>query len=259
MNNFFEEQLEILKIKIDNLNNFIDKRRKSTNKQFYDQKIQIMKRELRKIMISLEGSSFNFSVEEKKLFSNLLKIINNILNKWNFDEIKNSIRKLRDEIFPIFEARLELNKKRDGSFIVERIYNVNSPFDFHNDIRDIINLAKKEIFIIEPYIDEDLLEITLRGINNLINIKILSNSHNHKGKFVKVSNKFTSQHDGTFDARETDKIHDRGIFIDGIGGWVIGQSLKQGGKKPTYILRLNNPKKLETIYNKIFFNSKKIK
>jgi len=153
------------------------------------------------------------------------------------------------------EIALEENQKD----FIERIYDENSPFDFHNDIRDIIKSAKKEIFIVEPYIDEDLLEVTLRKVNNSIDIKILANIHNPKGKFVKVSNKFISQHKGKFEAKETDKIHDRGIFIDNKEGWVVGQSLKQGGKKPTYLIKLQNPRKLEAIYNKIWLSASKIK
>ena len=156
-------------------------------------------------------------------------------------------------------TKIELELLEEDNLFEERIYDENSPFDFHNDIRDIIKLAKEEIVIVKPYIDEDILEITLRKVNNLIDIKILANIHNPKGKFVKVSNKFISQHQGKFEAKETDKIHDRGIFVDNKEGWVIGQSLKQGGKKPTYIIKLRNSKKLESIYNKIFLNSTKIK
>ena len=39
----------------------------------------------------------------------------------------------------------------------------------------------------------------------------------------------------------------------------MGQSIQQGGKKPTYIIKLQKSSKLEGIYKKIFSNSKKIK
>jgi len=158
-----------------------------------------------------------------------------------------------------FIQDLELEVESSSSFN-ERIYNKGSPFDFHNDIKEILNESKRQIFIVEPFINEDLLEITLRGIDNKLDILILTNSNNanKRGKFTKISNMFKAQHKGKFETRESTEIHDRGVFIDNLIGWVMGQSIKDAGKKPTYLIKLQNPKKLEDIYNNIWKQSKKV-
>ena len=216
--------------------------------QFYLEKFRKVERNLNKLRISFEKAP-----RSKKEGLGFIKDKLKKLTRAMTYESKNKILEDLEDSIDNFKEGKEI------SILKERIYKENSPFDFHNDIRDIIKKAKKEIFIVEPYIDEDLLEITLRGIDSNLNIKILSNSKNPKGKFVRVANKFSSQHKGSFGARETDQIHDRGIFIDNDEGWVMGQSIKQGGKKPTYLIKLQNPKELESIYNKIFLKSSKIR
>jgi len=246
-NEILKELEEIKK----SINDFKFKSKKySTGHKYYKENLKKLKLKIRSFLIRLQKAYGKVKMPEE---------IHTLLN--SFLRLEKPSKKDCEIFYDDLEVKiqdLELSVEEED-FLQERIYDLGSPFDFHNDVRDIIKKAEKEIFIIEPYIDEDLLEITLRGINNLINIKILANSHNPRGKFVKVSNKFISQHKGKFEARETDKIHDRGIFIDNKDGWVIGQSLKQGGKKPTYIIKLKDSKKLEAIYNKIFLKSKKIK
>jgi hypothetical protein len=62
-----------------------------------------------------------------------------------------------------------------------------------------------------------------------------------------------------YEVRESVDVHDRGIFIDDAQGWVMGQSIKDAGKKPTYLIKLLEPKRLESIYQKIWNSASKIK
>jgi|GEM_PF-6876836 len=224
----------------------------SNYKKSFNLKINLLDK---KYILLERALSKQSNKELTKLFKKIKGDVETITSYKNPESAIEEIEFIKNKIWNKIEIQLD----SEDNTLEERIYDENSPFDFHNDIRDIINLAENEVFIVEPYIDEDLLEITLRGIKNSINIRILSNLHNPKGKFVKISNKFISQHKGSFDVRETDRVHDRGIFIDKAMGWVIGQSLKQGGKKPTYIVKLRDSKKLESVYDKIFFNSTKVK
>lgn len=155
---------------------------------------------------------------------------------------------------------LELNEEHEEDF-TERIYDKNLPFDFHNDIKEIIGQTKKELFVVEPFVDDHLLEITLKDFDKNLNLKILTNSKHAdmRGKFEKLANLFKIQQIGGFEVRESEDIHDRAIFIDKERGWVVGQSIKDAGKKPTYLIKLQNSKKLEEIYDKIWKQSKKIK
>ena len=150
---------------------------------------------------------------------------------------------------------MEINFEEDLS---ERIYDQKSRFDFRIDIKEIFDKANKEIFIIDSWINEDLLEIYLKNIKRKIKIRVLS-GENPKGKIVKLINDFNNQYN-SLQIRESSKIHDRGVFTDNCEGWVMGQSIKDAAKeKPTYLIKLQNPKQLETIYKKIWNLSKKVK
>lgn len=155
---------------------------------------------------------------------------------------------------------LELSEEDD--FFEEIIYDKNSPFDFHMNIKDLIGSAKKEVFIVEPFVTEHLLELTLKDINKSLKIKILTNSNNadKRGGFTKLSPLFGKQCINGYEVRESEDIHDRAIFIDNESGWVIGQSIKDAAKsKPTYLRKLKESKKLESIYQQIWNSSSKIK
>jgi hypothetical protein len=50
------------------------------------------------------------------------------------------------------------------------------------------------------------------------------------------------------EVRHSKEIHDRIIVVDGEDCWLIGASIKDGGKKPTYLIPLSTivaPRKLE--------------
>lgn len=216
--------------------------------KYHKSKLKGLKLEIRSFLLKIKKSS-----QRKEILKNLERSLLIFLS------LEKPLKKDCEKMIDFLDIKIQDLEFDDEEIFKERIYKENSSFDFHNDLKDIIKRAKKEIFIIEPYIDEDILELTLRGVDSNLDIKILSNSNNPKGKFVKVANKFSSQHKGSFEAREIDKIHDRGVFIDTDEGWVIGQSFKHGGKKPTYLIKLKDSKKLESIYRRIWTSSKKIK
>jgi hypothetical protein len=58
--------------------------------------------------------------------------------------------------------------------------------------------------------------------------------------------------------KKTTEIHDRVLFVDSRDAWLMGASIKDAGKKPTYLMPLSpelGAKKLE-IYNSIWNHEK---
>jgi len=240
-----------LKEIIKSLENFRAKSKKySAGHTYYKKSLKKLKLEIRAFLLKLQKVYGKVAIPEEAYTSlNAFLALEKPLPK--------DCEKLIDNL-NINIQDLELNLEEN---FTERVYDAGSPFDFHTDFRDILSKAENEIFIIEPFINEDLLEVTLRGIDSNLNIKILTNSNNadRRGKFTKISNMFKTQHKGNFETRESQYIHDRGIFINNIAGWVMGQSIKDAGKKPTYLIKLQNPQKLESIYRKIWNSASKVK
>lgn len=194
----------------------------------------------------------------QKLKKAFKKVEGNIETITNYKNPETSLEEINylEEHWPNIEVALE----NDGIGFHERIYEKGSRFDFHLDIKEIRDSTSKELFIIEPYVKDHLLEITLKGVNKNLNIRILTNPNNMKysGNFMKLGNMFKTQQKGIFEVRENTDIHDRGIFCDAKEGWIMGQSIKDGAKRPTYLVRLREPKKLKQTYEKIWKASKKI-
>ena len=186
----------------------------------------------------------------KKAFNKISGDIETITKYKNPDSSLEEINYI-EEHWPDIEITLE-----EGIGFTERIYDKGSRFDFYLDIKEIFNKAKKNLLIVDSWVNEDLLELYLKNLSKSINIRVLAGA-NPKGNLVKVGNIFKSQH-GNLEVRENLDIHDRGIFCDLDNGWVMGQSIKDGAKKPTYLIQLREPKKLKEIYDRIWQQSKKI-
>ena len=52
--------------------------------------------------------------------------------------------------------------------------------------------------------------------------------------------KFNAQYGSQVEARESQSLHDRLIFIDGVECWVLGASIKDAAKKATYLAPLEH-------------------
>lgn len=150
---------------------------------------------------------------------------------------------------------LKLGLELDGEDEIGKVYDSNKTYDFFVDLKAILNSAQSEIFIVDPYFNGRAFEDFLAGVRPPVKIEILS-----KGPLADDVKPHADKHSQQFSTvtniRKTKKTHDRVMFIDGSDGWIIGGSLNDGGKKPSYILPLHpalTPEKrkiYQSIWNK---------
>ena len=152
-------------------------------------------------------------------------IANNVLmfEKINSIELKQlEYQKDADEKFGrIFEYMA--NHEEDN----QKIFYDGQIFDAFSFLADIIGHAKKEIILIDGYIDV----ITL-------NILAKKNAGVNVFAYTLPSTRITAQDINNFNAqypmltvKKTIAFHDRFLIIDGVEGYHIGASLKDAGKK----------------------------
>jgi hypothetical protein len=137
----------------------------------------------------------------------------------------------------------------------ERVYEKGQVYDFYKDIRDITQLAKAEVFLIDAYPDEEVLDLYLEKVPVSVKIRILTN--NPKGKFVAVAHKFKMKPGVAFEVRRNNDCHDRIFFIDG-ECWVMGQSLKDAAKKPTYLVKIESNALFKKVFDDLWSQSAKL-
>lgn len=109
----------------------------------------------------------------------------------------------------------------------QKIFYDGQIFDAFSFLADIIGHAKKEIILIDGYIDVITLNILAKknaGVNvfayTLPSTRITAQDINH----------FNAQYP-MLTVKKTIAFHDRFLIIDGVEGYHIGASLKDAGKK----------------------------
>ena len=138
---------------------------------------------------------------------------------------KNNILVNHEERILKLEESLNKFSSKQSSIIYEgKIYDANSI------LLDILNDANEEIIIIDNYINKELLDL-LKDINT----KIIMISKNFNEELIK---KYKSQYKNIYFI-DNNPFHDRYIIIDKKEVYISGMSLKDIGKKYSYINKIN--------------------
>jgi hypothetical protein len=132
-------------------------------------------------------------------------------------------------------------------------YAPGNEYEFYKDITSILLTAKSAITIIDPYLNREIFEVYVNGIDRSVKVRILTS--NPPGDALAIASKYASG--GNLELRTTSAIHDRAIFADG-RVWMVGQSLKDAAKKkPTYIIE-HDAALMLPMYKDIWNNAKVI-
>lgn len=125
------------------------------------------------------------------------------------------------------ELKLDLPEKD-----LRGVYEPGQEYEFYRDIKAIVGMASKEIFVIDPYINADMFDLYAGSIPRTVNFRLLTGTF--PAQVLSLAQKYASG--GNLKCKSSNAIHDRVIFVDN-RVWVSGQSLKDAAKKkPTYII-----------------------
>jgi hypothetical protein len=113
-------------------------------------------------------------------------------------------------------------------------YEAGDEFAFYKDLKGIVSVALKDLFIVDNYLNTEFFELYVEPIATPVSVRILTDQV--RGSLQTVAQKYARR--GKFELRSSKDVHDRHIFIDG-RGWMVGQSIKDAAKKkPTYIVEM---------------------
>jgi len=128
------------------------------------------------------------------------------------------------------------------------------PFDAFRDIEEIVLSAKEELRVIDPYVDKSLFHLYLDDVPTDVDIKIIT-KHMYD-KFGEVARLFKAQRPH-FEVGVSNQIHDRYLIVDK-RAWIIGQSIKDAGKKPLSIVEITNGEKAIDLFTRLWNRSNKV-
>lgn len=128
-----------------------------------------------------------------------------------------------ERILKLEEQFNKFSSKRNTIIYEGKIY------DAYSVMLDIFNESKDEIIIVDNYVNKELLDI-LREVDK----KIIVISNNMNNELIK---KYESQYDNTQFVTDN-PFHDRYIILDRKEVYASGMSLKDVGKKYSYINKI---------------------
>lgn len=192
-----------------------------------------------KIAVQVSINIMRTFVEMRRFFANnalLFEKISDIELKQL--EYKKSTDAKFDQIFQYIEGHAEAEQK---IFFDGQIY------DAFSLIISIIQQAKKEIVLIDGYVDVDTLNILAKKNAN-VNVMIYTYA-NARLTNTDVAN-FNAQYPALSVTR-TQVFHDRFIILDGLAAYHIGASLKDAGRKCFGISLLDDPGMVKDLLNRL--------
>ena len=148
-------------------------------------------------------------------------------------------------------AKLELQAPKATA----KVYGPGDAYDVYRDLGQLISAAKSSVFLADPYTDEEVFELYLERLDKNVAIRLLTRPPS--AALRKVASKFAARPGMKFEARFTEKIHDRVIVVDNTDCWVIGQSIKDAAtKKPTYLLPVDAVSDMVRLYEEAWNDAK---
>jgi hypothetical protein len=161
---------------------------------------------------------------------------------WHFIKTQEGLATYASRRDYIWNAFRPLLAGVDDEFGIEReaFFVKGSDHDAYVHIRTILQTAKAELFIIDPYMDGTIFQLLGTLASTTMTVRILTSKC--PSDFSLEAKKFTKQHPGfAVEVRTTRDFHDRFIILDKTRCYLLGASIKDAGNKGFTVVPLQEP------------------
>lgn len=141
---------------------------------------------------------------------------------------------------------------------------VGNSFDAFSALSKILGNAKKDVFIIDPYMDEVTLTDFGTAVPENIKLRLMADEKDCKATLLPAAQNWVKQYGAkrVLSVRLAPQrtLHDRAIFIDGTTAYTLTQSLNAFAKRsPAEIIKADDTASLKiAAYEEIWKNSKEL-
>ena len=112
-------------------------------------------------------------------------------------------------------------------------------FDYFDEIRKIIELAKQDLFFVDPYLDAEFVSRYLSHVSAGTTIRLLARER--LATLLPAVEAFVRQNGTSIGVRSAPNFHDRYVFVDGVQCYQSGASFKDGAKSaPTTLTQVTD-------------------
>jgi hypothetical protein len=110
-------------------------------------------------------------------------------------------------------------------------------FDYFDEVRKVIELAKQDLLFVDPYLDADFVSRYLPFVAVGVSIRLLAREK--LATLLPAVDAFAQQTSRKIEVRSVAGFHDRYLLIDGVSCHQSGASFKDGAKKsPTTLTQI---------------------
>lgn len=112
-------------------------------------------------------------------------------------------------------------------------------FDYFDEVRKIIELAKQDLLFVDPYLDAEFVSRYLSHVSKGVTIRLLARER--LTTLLPAVDLFAKQLGCTIEVRSAQHFHDRYVFIDRNACYQSGASFKDGAKSaPTMLNQITD-------------------
>ena len=131
-----------------------------------------------------------------------------------------------------------------GNLLPQGILETGAEFDAFRFVTRLVESAKKEIVLIDPYSDASTLEVLAKKAKG-VKVRLVCKATNWPKPTATEIAKFNRQYKG-LTVERSDNFHDRFVIIDGVELYNLGSSINSLGRRlTTYTTR--DPKEIEKV------------
>jgi hypothetical protein len=135
------------------------------------------------------------------------------------------------------QARFDLRMETMGQTDV--VVGHRMVFDYFDEVRKIIELARKDLLFVDPYLDAEFVSRYLPHVSSGVAIRLLAREK--LAKLLPAVDFFSQQSGIKVEVRSICGFHDRYVFVDGASCYQSGASFKDGARtSPTTLTQITD-------------------
>jgi hypothetical protein len=119
----------------------------------------------------------------------------------------------------------------------QNVYGAGHAYEYYRDLQKIVKSARSDVCFVDAWLDDEIFNLYVDKLTPAVRVRILTKDP--KSSFTSVAKKFKMRPGYSLDVRQHPDVHDRVFVVDGTC-WLSGQSIKDAGKKMTYLIRFDN-------------------
>ncbi len=151
---------------------------------------------------------------------------------------KPAINQIMGQVLDAIEE-LKLELELDGRTEFGSAYAPGDIYRFFADLKKIINAAKNDLMVVDPYFDGRAFDAYLTAAPSGISVYLLADRY--ASDVANYVTNHRAQYKSAIELRTSKELHDRLVLIDKDSAWIMGGSIKDAGKKATYLIPLASP------------------